>query len=65
MFPAGHTLSITGGHADRTGYVPGIGELDPKHGTADGVDEVLQATRYQINMCQGRQDLCYGWRTLV
>lgn len=48
MFPAGHTLSITGGHADRTGYAPGIGELDPEHGTADGVGEVLQATRYQI-----------------
>ena len=48
MFPAGHTLSITGGHADRTGYAPGIGELDPEHGTADGVEEVLRATRYQI-----------------
>lgn len=48
MFPAGHSLGITGGHADRTGYAPQLGELDPEHGTADGVDEVLRATRYQI-----------------
>lgn len=48
MFPAGHTLGITGGHADRTGYAPHLGELGPEQGTADGVDECLVATRYQI-----------------
>lgn len=48
MFPAGHALGITGGHVDRTGYAPGIGEQGPEQGTADGVDEVLRATRYQI-----------------
>ncbi len=48
MFPAGHTLGITGGHADRTGYAPHLGELGPEQGTADGVDECLLATRYQI-----------------
>ena len=48
MFPAGHALGITGGHVDRTGYAPGFGEQGPEQGTADGVDEVLRATRYQI-----------------
>lgn len=48
MFPAGHTLSITGGHADRTGYAPHLGEQGPEQGTADGVAECIQATRYQI-----------------
>ncbi len=48
MFPAGHALGITGGHVDRTGYAPSLGEQGPEQGTADGVDEVLQATRYQI-----------------
>ncbi len=48
MFPAGHTLSITGGHADRTGYAPHLGELGPEAGTADGPDECTLATRYQI-----------------
>ena len=48
MFPAGHALGITGGHMDRTGYAPGLGEQGPEQGTADGLDEVLRATRYQI-----------------
>ena len=48
MIPAGHTLSITGGHADVTGYAPGVRETDPTMGVADGEDAVLKATRYQI-----------------
>lgn len=48
MFPAGHALGITGGHCDATGYAPGILEHGPEHGVADGVDEVVKATRYQI-----------------
>ena len=48
MFPAGHTIGITGGHADTTGYRPGIAERGPEQGIADGVDEVVQAVRYQI-----------------
>ena len=48
MIPAGHTLSITGGHADVTGYAPGVRETDPTVGVADGEDAVLKATRYQI-----------------
>ena len=45
---AGHALGITGGHCDVTGYAPGILELGPKDGVADGADEVLEAVRYQI-----------------
>ncbi|MFT7664586.1 MAG: imidazolonepropionase-like amidohydrolase, partial [Planctomycetota bacterium] len=48
MFPAGHTIGITGGHADTTGYRPGIAERGPEQGIADGVDEVVKAVRYQI-----------------
>lgn len=48
VYAAGHALGITGGHVDRTGYAPGLGEQGPEEGTADGVDEVLRATRYQI-----------------
>jgi imidazolonepropionase-like amidohydrolase len=48
IFPAGHSLGITGGHCDVTGYIPGILELGPEQGVADGRDEVLKAARYQI-----------------
>lgn len=48
IFPAAHALSITGGHCDTTGFAPGILEGSPREGTADGVDEVVQAVRYQI-----------------
>jgi len=47
MVPAGHYLSITGGHCDVTGFAPGIMELGPKQGIADGPDELLKAIRYQ------------------
>ena len=48
MIPAGHALSITGGHCDLTGFGPGIEPADYVSGVADGVDEVLKAARYQI-----------------
>jgi imidazolonepropionase-like amidohydrolase len=48
VVPSGHGLSITGGHCEITGFAPGILEMGPKEGTADGVDEVLKAVRYQI-----------------
>jgi len=48
VFPVGHALSITGGPSDITGFAPGILELGPKEGVADGVDEVIKAVRYQI-----------------
>ncbi|GGD52236.1 metal-dependent hydrolase family protein [Lacimicrobium alkaliphilum] len=47
MFPAGHYISITGGHCDITGFAPGIMELGPQQGIADGKDELLKAIRYQ------------------
>jgi imidazolonepropionase-like amidohydrolase len=47
MWPAGHYISMTGGHCDITGFAPGIHELGPKQGIADGVDEVIKAVRYQ------------------
>ncbi|ALT00405.1 hypothetical protein AT746_09430 [Lacimicrobium alkaliphilum] len=47
MFPAGHYISITGGHCDITGFAPGIQELGPKQGIADGKAELLKAIRYQ------------------
>jgi len=45
---AGHAIGITGGHCDATGFAPGILELGPEQGVADGVDEVVKAVRYQI-----------------
>jgi imidazolonepropionase-like amidohydrolase len=48
IVPAGHSIGITGGHCDVTGFAPGIRELGPEQGIADGVDEVVQAVRYQI-----------------
>lgn len=47
IWPAGHAISITGGHCDWTGFAPGVAELDYKAGIADGVDEVIKAVRYQ------------------
>ncbi|MFT7668623.1 MAG: imidazolonepropionase-like amidohydrolase [Planctomycetota bacterium] len=48
IFPVGHTIGITGGHADVTGLRPGIMELGPKAGIANGAQEVVAAVRYQI-----------------
>jgi imidazolonepropionase-like amidohydrolase len=47
VFPAGHYITITGGHCDVTGFAPGIMELGPKQGVADGKDEIIKAIRYQ------------------
>lgn len=47
IWPAGHYISITGGHCDVTGFAPGVMELGPKQGVSDGVDEVIKAVRYQ------------------
>jgi imidazolonepropionase-like amidohydrolase len=49
VIPAGHALSTTGGHCDQsTGLGPGVVPPDFSSGTADGVDEVLKAVRYQV-----------------
>lgn len=47
IWPAGHAISITGGHCDWSGFAPGVMELGPKSGIADGVDEAMKAVRYQ------------------
>ncbi len=48
IIAAGHALGITGGHCDITGFAPGVRELGPEQGVADGVDEAVKAVRYQI-----------------
>lgn len=51
IIPAGHMLSITGGHGDPAmhgGFSEGVMDLGPENGVADGVDEAIKATRYQI-----------------
>ena len=48
IIPAGHSIGITGGHADETGFRPGILVSGPEHGIADGVDECRKAVREQI-----------------
>jgi len=48
IIPAGHAIGITGGHADETGFRPGILVLDPAHGVADGADECVRAVREQL-----------------
>jgi len=48
VIPAGHALSITGGHCEITGFRPRILEGTPETGVADGIDEVVKAVRYQI-----------------
>ena len=48
VIPAGHALSITGGHCDYAWFAPGIEPAEFMSGVADGVDEVLRAVRYQI-----------------
>ncbi|MHC4167720.1 MAG: metal-dependent hydrolase family protein [Planctomycetota bacterium] len=46
--PSGYPIGTTGGHADVTGFIPGVLEWGPKQGIADGPAEVLEAVRYQI-----------------
>ena len=48
MEAAGHALGITGGHCDENGWKPGLLQLGPKDGVANGVDEVRAAVRYQV-----------------
>lgn len=51
IIACGHALSITGGHIDPAMFVSsaeGVLDLGPEFGVADGLDEVVKATRYQI-----------------
>jgi imidazolonepropionase-like amidohydrolase len=47
MIPAAHSIGITGGHCDDTGWAPGILERGPESGVADGPDAAIRAVRYQ------------------
>jgi imidazolonepropionase-like amidohydrolase len=47
IFAVGHAVGSTGSHADVTGFIPGVLELGPRQGIADGPDEVVKAVRYQ------------------
>lgn len=58
IVPAAHALSITGGHCDVTGFAPGVRELGPEQGIADGVDEVVEAVRYQVKHGAGAIKVC-------
>ena len=46
--PAGYQISMTGGHGDVVGFPPGVFELGPKEGIADGKENILFAVRYQL-----------------
>jgi len=48
IIPAGHALGITGGHADETGFAPGVMEQGIENGVCDGPDACVKAVRYQI-----------------
>jgi imidazolonepropionase-like amidohydrolase len=45
---SGHAIGVTGGHCDNTGWAPGVAELGPEGGVADGLEAVTHAVRYQI-----------------
>ena len=47
IVPAGHSLGITGGHCDQTGFAPEILEMGPQEGIADGVAGLVEAVRQQ------------------
>ena len=48
METAGHAIGITGGHCDENGFRPGLLQLGPIDGVANGPEEIRAAVRYQI-----------------
>ena len=48
METAGHAIGITGGHCDENGFRPGVMQLGPIDGVADGPEQIRQAVRLQI-----------------
>jgi imidazolonepropionase-like amidohydrolase len=48
MENAGHAIGITGGHCDENAFKPGLINLGPKDGVADGPDQIRAAVRYQV-----------------
>ncbi|MBI1733169.1 MAG: amidohydrolase family protein [Gammaproteobacteria bacterium] len=58
IIPAGHSVGVTGGHCDVTGYAPGILEQTWREGVADGPDEIAKAIRYQAKHGAGVIKIC-------
>ena len=48
MENAGHAIGITGGHCDENGFRPGLIQLGPADGVADGPEQIRAAVRYQV-----------------
>jgi imidazolonepropionase-like amidohydrolase len=48
METAGHAIGITGGHCDENGFRPGVMQLGPIDGVADGPEQIRAAVRLQI-----------------
>jgi len=48
MESAGHAIGITCGHCDENGFRPGLVQLGPMDGVANGPEEIRAAVRYQI-----------------
>jgi imidazolonepropionase-like amidohydrolase len=48
MQSAGHSLGITGGHCDENGFRPGLIQLGPTEGVADGPEQIRAAVRHQV-----------------
>lgn len=48
IVPSGYQIGMTGGHGDYVGYPPGVFELGPEQGVADGPGQLLRAVRYQL-----------------
>lgn len=51
IIAAGHAITITGGHIDpemHARVAPGLFQLGPETGLADGVEEAVKAVRFQI-----------------
>jgi imidazolonepropionase-like amidohydrolase len=48
MENAGYPIGITGGHCDSNGWRPGLINLTPAEGVADGPEEIRKAVRTQV-----------------
>jgi imidazolonepropionase-like amidohydrolase len=48
VIASGHSIGITGGHCDATGFRPGLLEPREEDGVADGPESLLRSVRYQI-----------------
>ena len=48
MQSAAHSLGITGGHCDENGFRPGLIQLGPAEGVADGPEQIRAAVRHQV-----------------